>query len=145
MFTLLTMSDHCPHPWSFNEFRASGTAGAVEVLLYHYVYGKPKETVAIESGPRPLIFEVLVPRPPAAADGVRRSARTRLDVLPDPMDIVPALHDPLYRAQVLDDVLAGRLPVTLLRHLAFGRAVGGQVRVTDLAASGPNDEESDSR
>lgn len=25
-----------------------GTAGAVETTLYHYAYGKPKETVAVE-------------------------------------------------------------------------------------------------
>jgi hypothetical protein len=30
-----------------------GTAGAVEPLLYHYAYGKPKETVAVEAGEIP--------------------------------------------------------------------------------------------
>lgn len=39
-----------------------GTAGAVEVLLYHYGYHKPRETVAIENRPRPVIIELLTDR-----------------------------------------------------------------------------------
>lgn len=37
-----------------------GTAGAVEPLLYHYGYGKPKETVALEgSAVRPVVVDLL--------------------------------------------------------------------------------------
>lgn len=32
----------------------SGEAGPVEALLFHYGYGKPRETVAIEGGAQPL-------------------------------------------------------------------------------------------
>ena len=42
-----------------------GIAGAAKVLLYHYAYGKPEDTVAFQAGSRPIIFEVLIPRPPA--------------------------------------------------------------------------------
>jgi len=37
---------------------ASGQAGQVEALLYHYGYGKPKEQVELSSGLAPLIVEV---------------------------------------------------------------------------------------
>lgn len=36
-----------------------GEAGPVEPLLYHYAYGKPKDTLAIEGGPRPLVIDVV--------------------------------------------------------------------------------------
>lgn len=36
----------------------AGTAGAVEPLLYHYGYGKPKETVAVEGPVPPFILKV---------------------------------------------------------------------------------------
>lgn len=35
---------------------------AVETMLWHYAYGKPKTEVEI-SGARPVLFQVLVPRP----------------------------------------------------------------------------------
>jgi len=35
-----------------------GTAGAVEPLLYHYAFGKPKETVALESEVPPFILKI---------------------------------------------------------------------------------------
>jgi hypothetical protein len=38
-----------------------GTAGAVEPLLYHYAWGKPKETLALEGGARPLVIDMLRP------------------------------------------------------------------------------------
>lgn len=38
---------------------AKGTAGPVEVTLYHYGYGKPKETVAHEGLPPLLIIDEL--------------------------------------------------------------------------------------
>jgi hypothetical protein len=40
-----------------------GTAGAVEPLLYHYGWGKPKETVSVEgSMPMPLVIELVKDR-----------------------------------------------------------------------------------
>lgn len=36
-----------------------GEAGAVEPLLYHYAYCKPKETVAVEGPPIPLVVDLL--------------------------------------------------------------------------------------
>lgn len=39
-----------------------GDAGQVEPLLYHYAYGKPKETVALEGNPMaPLIIDAFRP------------------------------------------------------------------------------------
>ncbi len=38
-----------------------GTAGAVEPMLWHYAYGKPKETLTVEGGTRPLVIDVLKP------------------------------------------------------------------------------------
>ena len=35
-----------------------GTAGAVEPLLYHYAYGRPKETIAVESDVPPFILRI---------------------------------------------------------------------------------------
>jgi hypothetical protein len=43
-----------------------GTAGAVEPLLYHYAWGKPKETIALEGGAKPLVIDMLVPDEPPA-------------------------------------------------------------------------------
>lgn len=36
-----------------------GEAGAVEPLLYHYGYGKPKETLEVQSAPVPLVIDLL--------------------------------------------------------------------------------------
>jgi hypothetical protein len=37
-----------------------GRAGQIEPLLYHYAYGKPKETIAMEgAGPMPLVIELV--------------------------------------------------------------------------------------
>lgn len=38
-----------------------GTAGAVEPLLYHYVYGKPKETIEHQVPMRPVVIDQLQP------------------------------------------------------------------------------------
>lgn len=43
-----------------------GTAGAIEPLLYHYGYGKPKETLEIEGGAKPLVIDLLRPDDDAA-------------------------------------------------------------------------------
>jgi hypothetical protein len=43
-----------------------GTAGAIEPLLYHYGYGKPKDTLEIEGGAKPLVIDLL--RPDDAAE-----------------------------------------------------------------------------
>jgi len=37
----------------------TGDAGPVESLLYHYAYGKPKETVAIEGRLKPLVIDLV--------------------------------------------------------------------------------------
>lgn len=36
-----------------------GTAGQVEALLFHYGYGKPRETLAVEGGVTPLVIDEL--------------------------------------------------------------------------------------
>lgn len=36
-----------------------GTAGAVEPLLYHYAYGKPKETIEHQVPMRPVVIDLL--------------------------------------------------------------------------------------
>jgi hypothetical protein len=38
-----------------------GTAGAVEPLLYHYAYGKPKETIEHNLPMAPVIIDMLQP------------------------------------------------------------------------------------
>lgn len=38
-----------------------GTAGAVESLLYHYAYGKPKETVEHSLPMVPVVIDLLTP------------------------------------------------------------------------------------
>ena len=35
-----------------------GTAGPVEPLLYHYAFGRPKETIAVESDVPPFILKI---------------------------------------------------------------------------------------
>jgi len=37
----------------------AGKATHLEPLLYHYGYGKPKDTLAVEGGPVPLVIEGL--------------------------------------------------------------------------------------
>ena len=37
-----------------------GTAGALEPLLWHYRFGKPKETLEIGVGAKPLVIDLLV-------------------------------------------------------------------------------------
>lgn len=39
----------------------AGTAGAVEPLLYHYVYGKPKDTIEHQLPMRPVVIDQLQP------------------------------------------------------------------------------------
>lgn len=49
-----------------------GTAGAVETLLYHYAYGKPKDTLSVEGSIPPFILRVEPNEPeddPGASDG----------------------------------------------------------------------------
>jgi hypothetical protein len=38
-----------------------GTAGAVESLLYHYAYGKPKETIEHSTPMVPVLIDLLKP------------------------------------------------------------------------------------
>ena len=38
-----------------------GTAGAVEPLLYHYAYGKPKETIEHNVPMAPVVIDLLQP------------------------------------------------------------------------------------
>jgi hypothetical protein len=38
-----------------------GSAGAVESLLYHYAYGKPKETIEHQTPMAPVLIDLLKP------------------------------------------------------------------------------------
>ena len=47
----------------------AGTAGSVEPLLYHYAYGKPKETIEHTSPMRPVVVDLLQPGEGLKVDG----------------------------------------------------------------------------
>jgi hypothetical protein len=47
----------------------TGTAGAVEPLLYHYGHGKPKETIEHSTPMRPVVVDLLQPGEGLKVDG----------------------------------------------------------------------------
>jgi hypothetical protein len=85
----------------------AGTAPQIEVLLYHYAYGKPKETVELQASESmaglltlALGGAMLGALSSGASEGILDASRPILDVTPEPRDlyggeVAPEPQDPV--------------------------------------------------